>query len=192
MRIIAGTHKGRVIAAPKGASTRPTADRVKEAVFSMIGPYFDGGIALDLFAGSGALGMEALSRGASYSVFVDKDSADTVVKNLNDLGLGERATVLRMAYPAVWKRLVSGGWRYRLVFLDPPYRLQVYAECMRELVARDLLDAGATIVAELGRDTVTPSVEGFRCLREARYGDTKIAVFRWEGQDANSGVSGEL
>ncbi|MCY0877266.1 MAG: 16S rRNA (guanine(966)-N(2))-methyltransferase RsmD [Firmicutes bacterium] len=192
LRIIAGTHKGRVLTAPKGDFTRPTADRVKEAVFSMIGPYLDGGVVLDLFAGTGALGIESLSRGAEHSVFVDKHTADVIETNLRNFGLQSRSTVLRAAYPAVWKRLVSGGWRYQWVFLDPPYRMEVCAQCMRDLAEGGLLQSRATIVTELGRDAVTPSVEGFRCVRESRYGDTKIAVFRWEGEDASSRISREF
>ena len=92
MRVIAGTHGGRRLFAPPGKSARPTGDRVKEALFSVIGPFFEGGVCLDLFAGSGALGIEALSRGVERAVFVDRASGPTVMQNLAALGLLERLT----------------------------------------------------------------------------------------------------
>jgi 16S rRNA (guanine966-N2)-methyltransferase len=121
MRIIAGSRKGATIYAPKGLETRPTGDRVREAAFSLIGPV-DGASVLDLFAGSGALGLEALSRGAARAVFVESDPAGcrTIDRNLEKLRLTGAAVVCRDALQALTSEAAAGR-RYDLVLVDPPY-----------------------------------------------------------------------
>jgi 16S rRNA (guanine966-N2)-methyltransferase len=121
VRIIAGTHRGRRIAAPKGEHTRPTSDRVREALFSIVGPVEDAAV-LDLFAGSGALGLEALSRGATRCTLVDRDRAACRVirDNLASLGL-TGATVLQRDAVQALREEAAAGRRYDLVLLDPPY-----------------------------------------------------------------------
>jgi 16S rRNA (guanine966-N2)-methyltransferase len=123
MRIIAGSHKGSRIAAPRGLDTRPTGDRVREAAFNLIGPV-DGAHVLDLFAGSGAMGLEALSRGAASVTFVEADraAAVTIVQNLEKLRL-DRATVLREDAVRKLAADAASGRRYDLVLVDPPYRM---------------------------------------------------------------------
>lgn len=182
MRVIAGDKKGRRLTAPSGNGTRPTSDRVKEAMFSMIGPYFDGGTVLDPFAGSGALGIEALSRGASYAVFVDKHSTDVVTANLQALELAGQATVVRGAWPHAFARIKGLGFAYDLVFLDPPYRLDVYADIMGWLASEALLARDATIVAEFARAHDPVHLSGFEASREHVYGETKVCVYRYESE----------
>ena len=123
MRIIAGSRKGARIFAPRGFDTRPTADRVREAAFNLIGP-LDGADVLDLFAGSGAMGLEALSRGAATVTFVesDREGAATIVRNLEKLEL-TGATVLREDARRRLAADVAAGRRYDLVLIDPPYRM---------------------------------------------------------------------
>jgi 16S rRNA (guanine966-N2)-methyltransferase len=123
VRIIAGSHKGARIFAPKGLDTRPTGDRVREAVFNLVGPV-EGMEVLDLYAGSGAMGLEALSRGATHATFVeaDRDAAQTIVRNLDKLGL-QGATVLREDAARKLAADASAGRRYDLVLIDPPYRM---------------------------------------------------------------------
>jgi 16S rRNA (guanine966-N2)-methyltransferase len=120
MRIIAGSRKGHTIAAPRGRDTRPTSDRVRENVFNLVGP-LDGATVLDLYAGSGALGLEALSRGAVRAVFVerDADAARTIERNLDRLRLG--GTVLRSDAVTTLAAETSAGRKYDLVLVDPPY-----------------------------------------------------------------------
>src|SRR6478735_8133664 len=122
MRIIAGTHRGHRIAAPKGRDTRPTSDRVRENAFNLIGAAEDTTV-LDLFAGSGAMGMEALSRGAAHATFVesDREACRTINRNLDKLGL-EGATVLCQDALTALRADARAGTRYDLVLLDPPYR----------------------------------------------------------------------
>jgi 16S rRNA (guanine966-N2)-methyltransferase len=123
MRIIAGSRKGARIFAPKGAETRPTGDRVRESVFNLVGPV-DGAEVLDLFAGSGALGLEALSRGARHATFVESDrvAAETIVRNVDKLAL-DGATVLREDAARQLAADAASGRRYDLVLIDPPYRM---------------------------------------------------------------------
>jgi 16S rRNA (guanine966-N2)-methyltransferase len=123
VRIIAGSHKGARIYAPKGLDTRPTGDRVREAVFNLVGPV-EGMEVLDLYAGSGAMGLEALSRGARHATFVeaDRNAARTIVRNLDKLGL-QGATVLRDDAARKLAADAAAGRRYDLVLIDPPYRM---------------------------------------------------------------------
>ncbi len=121
MRIVAGSRKGHTIHAPKGRETRPTSDRVRENTFNLIGPV-DGASVLDLFAGSGALGLEALSRGAARAVFVesDRDAARTIERNLDKLRLSGATVLQRDAVQALTAE-AQAGRRYDLVLVDPPY-----------------------------------------------------------------------
>jgi 16S rRNA (guanine966-N2)-methyltransferase len=131
LRVIAGEHRGRRLRAPAGLGTRPTADRVRQALFNILPPPAPGSVALDLYAGSGALGIEALSRGAAAAVFVDADPAACAVlrANLRALGLGGRAVVLAQRVERVLARLLDAGLApggtappYSYVFADPPYK----------------------------------------------------------------------
>jgi 16S rRNA (guanine966-N2)-methyltransferase len=134
MRIIAGSHKGHTIHAPKGRETRPTSDRVRENVFNILGPV-DGATVLDLYAGSGAMGLEALSRGASKAVFVERDgeAARTIERNLDKLRFA--GTVIRKDAVSTLAAEAGSGRKYDLVLVDPPY--DVYAD-MEPRLARYL------------------------------------------------------
>jgi 16S rRNA (guanine966-N2)-methyltransferase len=174
VRVIAGRHGGRRLAAPAGAATRPTSDRVREALFSILGAEVAGARVLDLFAGSGALGIEALSRGAARAEFVDAAPAAlrAIRANLEQLGIDapvHRADALRFL------RTASGdGAQYDLVFLDPPYRL---AERLAQGLADSLpavLAPGAVVVTE--SDRRAPLALGLALRDERRYGDTLIRI----------------
>jgi 16S rRNA (guanine966-N2)-methyltransferase len=170
VRIVAGTHRGRRLHAP-GAGTRPTADRVREALFSILGDV-SGLHVLDLFAGSGALGIEALSRGAAGATFVDSAprAAAAIERNLAALGLS--AEVVRRDALAYLRR--AGEVRFDLVLCDPPYDLA--PALTRPLAERlpPILSPDALIVTE--SDKRSPLELPFALLRERTYGDTRIAV----------------
>lgn len=173
MRVVAGTHGGRLLRAPRGGTTRPTSDRVREALFSILASV-DGACVLDLFAGSGALGIEALSRGAASATFVDSDAAaiTAIRQNLADLDLD--AQVLRMPALRALTCTPVAGRQYDLVFLDPPYR-------MASSLASELSSALPPILASEARiavesDRRAPLVLDLPLLRERRYGDTLIRV----------------
>lgn len=177
MRVVAGTHGGRVLQAPKGTATRPTSDRVREALFSMLASV-QGAHVLDLFAGSGALGIEALSRGAATATFVDSaaPAVTTIRSNLESLGL--EATVLRMPALRALTCTPVADRQYDLVFLDPPYRLA-------SSLAPELLTALPPILAPAARvvvesDRRAPLVLDLPLLRERLYGDTMIRVHVFE------------
>jgi 16S rRNA (guanine966-N2)-methyltransferase len=175
MRIIAGTHRGRRIAAPRGAHTRPTGDRVREALFNIVGPVVDASV-LDLYAGSGALGLEALSRGARRVVFVERDAAAcrTIKGNLETLGF-TGALVLQRDALAVLSEERSAGRRHDLVLLDPPYDDWAGLEPrLAELLPGVVDDSGLVVVETDAR--VEPSLPLDR-LTTRRYGSARLTVF---------------
>jgi 16S rRNA (guanine966-N2)-methyltransferase len=183
MRVISGSARGRPLKAVPGTGTRPTTDKVKEALFSMIGPYFDGGTALDLFAGTGGLGIEALSRGTEKAVFVDADlkSVDVVRRNLEATGLAARAEVYRNDAFRALKALAKREAKFDLVFLDPPYRLKIVGELLSELQTLRLLAPGATVVVEHdAKDSHDAPVGRLVPRRRADYGDTAITLFDYK------------
>jgi 16S rRNA (guanine966-N2)-methyltransferase len=175
MRIIAGSRKGARIFAPKGLDTRPTGDRAREAAFNLAGPV-DGARVLDLFAGSGAMGLEALSRGAASATFVerDRDAAAAIERNLDRLGL-RGATVLRDDAARVLAADAAAARRYDLVLIDPPYRLlagllPMLARYLPSIVSGD----GLVLVESDARDEPELPLP----LRTSRrYGSTRITVF---------------
>ena len=181
MRIVAGIARGRRLRAPKGRLVRPTADRVKEAVFSILESRegcTDRAV-LDLFAGAGTLGIEALSRGASEAVFVepDRSATDAIRSNLDAAGLdGE---VLEMPAERAIKRLAAAGRRFDGVFLDPPYGEGWIARTLVELDAAGLVVDGGWVVVEHGRgEPAAPEIGGLVQQLARRYGDTHIALYQ--------------
>jgi 16S rRNA (guanine966-N2)-methyltransferase len=175
MRVVAGRLGGRRLAAPRGASTRPTSDRVREALFSALGDVA-GARVLDLFAGSGALGIEALSRGAVHATFVDSAPAAiaAVRRNLADLGLEDVAEARRADARAFLRNARRAGRHYDLVFLDPPYRRAAALAAVLSSALPPALAAGARVVAE--SDRRAPLELGLRPVDERRYGDTVIRI----------------
>jgi 16S rRNA (guanine966-N2)-methyltransferase len=175
MRIIAGSRKGARIFAPKGAATRPTGDRAREAAFSLIGPV-DGARVLDLFAGSGAMGLEALSRGAATVTFVERDrvAADTILRNLDKLELGG-ATVLRDDASRVLAADAASGKSYDLVLIDPPYRLLAGLLPMLSAHLPPVLDPDGLVVVE--SDVRDEPELPLPKRTSRRYGSARITVF---------------
>ncbi len=177
MRIVAGLYGGRRIAAPPGDTTRPTSDRVREALFSVLGP-LDGQVVLDLFAGSGALGLEALSRGAARAAFVERDrrALQALRANITALGLAEGQAIVR---PGDATRLardaVARAEAYDLVFLDPPYRLAAGLGAALGATLAGLLAAGARVVTESDR-RAPMELTDLSLTQERRYGDTVIRI----------------
>ncbi|MED4581993.1 16S rRNA (guanine(966)-N(2))-methyltransferase RsmD [Brevibacillus choshinensis] len=196
MRVISGEHKGRRLAAVPGKGTRPTTDKVKESIFNMIGPYFDGGWALDLYAGTGGLGIEALSRGVDRSVFVERDAkAFAVVKqNLETCRLEGNADLYRMDADRAIRTLATRKQAFDLVFLDPPYAQQKIAEEIRLLQELDLLADGAWIVTEHDVDVKLPEEIG-DCVqdRASTYGDTAVTLYYFdrESQEETSDIGSD-
>jgi 16S rRNA (guanine966-N2)-methyltransferase len=183
MRIIGGTFGGRRLKAPPGAATRPTSDRVREAVFNILGPPPDGCRVLDLCAGSGALGLEALSRGAASAVFVDQSSPSIqcIRANVASLGAGAASRVHRGDAVAALRTVGRDG-PFDWVFIDPPYASDLAAALLRGLGDHALLAAQARIIVEHDKRSEPDSpivCSGLTLVRTGsrRYGDTVVSFY---------------
>ena len=181
MRIITGTARGAKLQAPAGEHTRPTAERTKEAVFSMLADRVVGRRVLDLFGGSGQLGLECLSRGAASAVIVDNDKAAVQVirENARHTKLADRAEIVQTAALGFLK--TYSGAPFGLIFLDPPYATTLVRECLAVIASRGLLTKGGTIVCETAAPEAVFAEDAaleaqFFCRRRARYGAAHITV----------------
>jgi 16S rRNA (guanine(966)-N(2))-methyltransferase RsmD len=178
MRIIAGEFRGRKLHTPKNDQIRPTADRVREAVFSMIADRLPGSRVLDLFAGTGALGLEALSRGALQAVFVDKspDAVRLIQSNIDLCRAQDRARVILSPAVSALQRLANAQEQFHLVFMDPPYGKGCVEEALLGLDRVTPMDS--LIVAEHHvKEEVPSQVKEWVRVRERPYGDTAISFF---------------
>ena len=175
MRIIAGEHKGARIFAPTGRGTRPTSDRVRENVFNIVAPWVEDARVLDLYAGSGAMGLEALSRGAAAAVFVesDADAVRAIERNLDKLRL-RGATVVRLDAAAALAQEAAAGRKYDLVLLDPPYAMTDFQGLGRYLPTV-LADDGLLVVETDAR--TEPELAGLDVRTTRKYGSTRVTVF---------------
>jgi 16S rRNA (guanine966-N2)-methyltransferase len=184
MRIIAGQAHGRRLKAPRGLNTRPTSARARESIFSRLAVRMDieGARVLDIFAGSGSLGIESLSRGASHVTFVDssRDSAAAIRANLAQLGLGERATLVVADVRRALAELGAAHQSFDLIFVDAPFKDDMSAEVI-DLLGRYQLAAvgGWTVVEQSKRAPETPAAPaGFERATVARLGDHRLAFYR--------------
>ncbi len=180
MRVIAGKYGGRRLRAPKGRATRPTSERVREAVFSMLGE-LEGAVALDLFAGTGALAIEALSRGAARAVLVERDprALAALRANLAELGLGPgQAEVRRAEARGALRNARERQETYDLVFVDPPYRHAGVLGRELRVALPPLLEPGARVVVESDRRGEPPALLPLEVELRRRYGDTVITIHR--------------
>lgn len=183
MHIIAGERRGAQLFAPKGMDTRPTQAKVKESLFNMIQFYVPQANVLDLFAGSGNLALEALSRGAATAVMVDLDrEANACIRrNIEKLRYEERTAVIR----ADWRQAVlqMKGKTFDLVFLDPPYRMLEIDECCKALADTGLLADGAMMVLEHRTGAFREPDERFQLYKVRAYGDTEIHFYLYEPEN---------
>jgi len=177
VRIIAGSAKGTRLEVARGAELRPTGDRQRETLFNVISDRIEGASVLDLFAGSGALGLEALSRGADACVFVERDrrTARTIRSNLERCRLQERGQVLAADWRAGLRRLSGDGTRFDLLLVDPPW---ASAETDEWLAALEAVAAdGALLCLERQRGLVPATTEGWTLRRTLQVGDTAFHLF---------------
>ena len=181
MRVLAGEFKGRRLVTTRGSTTRPTGDRVRIACLDTLMPYLPRGPFLDLFAGSGAVGIEALSRGAPAAVFVELEAAAlrALRDNIAGLGLEDRARVMREDAVRAVHTLHRRGERFAVVFLDPPYVSSRAAEALEAVASRVVLTSAAVVV--LQHATKTPPAETPGILtpwKTSRFGETSLTFFR--------------
>ena len=181
MRITGGRVKGRILSTPKGLLIRPTSDRVREAIFNILGQDLSGLSVLDIFSGTGSLGLEALSRGAGYAVFIDRlrESIDLIKKNIDLCGYRDSGTTFRRdlsrgipwGHPLLMKQ-------FDLVFLDPPYAKDLATPILAGLSSGKRLSNGARVVVESGKAASLPlSFPGLEMVDARVYGDTKISIY---------------
>lgn len=181
MRVVAGERKGMPLKAISGNTTRPTTDKVKESIFNIIGPFFDGGTVLDLFAGSGGLGIEALSRGAEHAVFIEKDvKAFQVLKeNIQKCRYEECSELFRIDAKRAVKALLKRDIELNYVFLDPPYHQKEYYDLVQILVDHDKVRKNGIILCEHAKEVELPrNFNDFTLQRQETYGGTIISVYR--------------
>ena len=176
MRIVGGIYKRRLITYPDDAShIRPTKDRVREAIFSALGDLSDY-VGLDLYSGSGAMGIEGLSRGCSFMTFVDinKLAIEVTKKNISSLNI-KNAEVLFMSDESAINEFIKEKKQFDIIFLDPPYKLGQYEKIISLLMENDLLSNRGIIVIESDHDIVIKD-EYFERRRDYKYGETKVSI----------------
>lgn len=183
MRVIAGTARSIPLISRDGLDTRPTADKVKEAIFSVIQFEIEGRQVLDLFGGSGQLAIEALSRGAAGAVIVDqsKDSVSIIKQNLSKTRLTDRARVVCADYMDYLNRT---GERFDLIFLDPPYGEKFLENALKRISEIDILKSGGIIICERPAEkALSDDYPAFRRIRDYRYGRTGVTLYRAEASN---------
>ncbi|MDE1153125.1 MAG: 16S rRNA (guanine(966)-N(2))-methyltransferase RsmD [Micavibrio sp.] len=192
MRIVGGELKGRALASPEGSATRPTSDRAREAVFNILnhaswlkGWGLGDSTVMDVFAGTGAMGIEALSRGAKNAVFIEREyaAAKTCQQNIDAFGLGSRSTLLKFdaLHPVPRPLYIE---QRNLVFLDPPYGKDMGAKTLTALAAKGWLAENAICVMEMAKKQQEPAVPGFKQHDERSYGVALVRFLEWEGPEA--------
>jgi 16S rRNA (guanine966-N2)-methyltransferase len=187
MRITAGRFKGMRLPSLRGKTVRPTTERVREAVFNILGPVVEGARILELFAGSGAFGFEALSRGAASVVFVDKDKkvAATIAETAGMLGLQDSCRILIMDASRAMEKLARANERFSIVYLDPPYGTGWIAKIMNAPALICLFAADGVLLVEKGIHTPdSPLPDAFRKRLVRQYGDTLIEILDLAGAPA--------
>jgi len=183
LRIITGSARGCRLKTPKGAEvTRPTADRVKESLFNILGQMVAGRKVLDIFAGTGNLGLEALSRGAESAVFVDKATAKLIAENLQLTRLQEKGIVRSGDVFAELSRQAAGKAEFSLIFCDPPYHKGLWQQALRQIDASDGLMAenGILVVEHGAEENEIPELSRLQLVHNRRYGHTtQLSFFQW-------------
>jgi len=185
MRVTAGKFKGRILISPKDASVRPTSDKVRQAIFNVLEHHplgfsfrLDGARALDLFAGTGAMGIEALSRGARYCLFIDDSPQGRALirQNVEVLGLTGATKIWRR--DAASLGMLDTLAPFDLAFLDPPYRRNLIEPALAGLRDGSWLTTPALVVAEMEKNEKLPSIKGYELLDRRAYGDTGVAILK--------------
>jgi 16S rRNA (guanine966-N2)-methyltransferase len=185
MRIIGGEARGRRLQAPRGGATRPTGDRVKQTLFDILAPRIRDSRFLDVFAGAGGIGLEALSRGASRVVLVDHDRAavQAIQANLALLGAAARAQVVRQEARVALASMSDTGVRFDIVYLDPPYDSPLYEEILQQVGETHLLEDDGLLIAEHFHKRELPeTIGGLGRARIVKIGDHRLSFYRREAE----------
>lgn len=183
MRIIAGKYRSRRIETRSSNETRPTLDKVREAVFSSLGGTFQGGEFLDLYAGSGANGLESLSRGMDHAVFVDlsKDAVDVIYQNIQALGCQDSTEVYHMKDTRALTLLKEKGKKFKIIYLDPPYAKQHNTEILSLIDTNEMMTANGVVVIESDRKNhFEENYNHLKFIFDKEYGISRITYYRYE------------
>jgi 16S rRNA (guanine(966)-N(2))-methyltransferase RsmD len=178
MRVITGEYRGRKISVPKGNAVRPTSDMVREALFSMLAEEVPDAKVIDVFAGTGSLGIEALSRGAKECLFFENSAvaAEALTANVEQLRVGARARIVRADFRSAMSR--HSGYGADVVFIDPPYKSGLYEDAMQSLIAYDMIVIGGIAVLESSDgDDEDHEYLGYTILKKKRYGKTFVRLY---------------
>lgn len=182
MRVISGEARGHRLAAPEGLDTRPTTDRIKESLFNIIAPDIDDCVFLDLFSGSGAIGIEALSRGAKKAVFVEneKKALEAIDNNLTHTKLEHKAEVLKGEVLTSIKMLGSKNAVFDIIFMDPPYMSDLYKPTLRAILDEGILKKEGYVIAECAAKVALPNIDGLKIVRTKDYKTTVMSFWTLE------------
>lgn len=181
MRIISGTRRGHKLCGFDGDDVRPTTDRVKESIFNLIQTYVPNSVCLDMFAGSGAISLEAISRGAKKAVCTDSDkrSVDIIEKNIANLGFFENCEAI---HTSCFDYIASAGEKFDIVFLDPPYNKGFIEPSLTGILENDILSEDGIIVLESDDTDFHGEIDGLTVLKQRSYGRTYITVYKKESK----------
>ncbi len=195
MRIIAGISKGRKLVSPKDSSIRPTGDRVKEALFSMIDAHIPGSRVLDLFAGTGSLGLEALSRGAEFATFVEnsRKCLEVLNKNIELAGFKAQSEVIHQDALKAAAAFGKNGRVFDIIFVDPPYMENLYEKVLSSIENYGIIRNGGLVVVEHPAAMAINEVKfRFTLVKSKKYGNTAINIYTWGDDHENSSISGKF
>lgn len=186
MRVVSGNYGGRRLKSLSGDNTRPTTDKVKESMFNIIGPYFDGGNVLDLFSGSGGLAIEAVSRGCDHAVCIDKNyqAMQVIKENIAITKEPEKFTTLKMDADRAIHRLADDKATFDYIFLDPPYAKQKIIDQAIQMLEQKIVAIDALLICETDKQVELPEKIGtFTCIRRQSYGITAVTIYRNEEKE---------
>lgn len=181
IRIIAGRHRSRPLETLVGLNTRPMMDQMKESIFNTIGPYFSDEVVLDLFGGSGALSLEAISRGASMAYIVDqsKDAIQIIQKNVKSLKEEDRTKMMHMGYRQAMDRLRNEKVQVDIIFLDPPFSMHIVGEIVQLILEYELLKDKGIIICQYMKHTYEPTkISSLEILRHKLYGQNEVCIYQ--------------
>lgn len=184
MRVVSGKFRGRRLKAVPGMATRPTTDKVKESLFNIIGPYFDGGKSLDLYGGSGGLSIEAVSRGIETATIVDRQYAaiKTIRQNVALTNAPQSFKIMKQDAQKALQLLESQNEKFDLFFLDPPYAKQKIVNDITKMVDYHLLNSESLVVCETNQEAHLPdTLDGFELYRRHEYGITVLTIYQYKG-----------
>lgn len=181
MKIIAGKYRSRVLVTLEGLNTRPMMSRMKESVFNTIGPYFDGDVVLDLFGGSGALSLEALSRGAGFSYIIEKsfDAVKVIRKNVDSLKENDNVRIINTDYKLALKKFKEEKVSFDIIFLDPPYKLNVIEEIIDFITQNELLKDKGIIVCQYVKGNYKPEeTNSLKIIKNYDYASSEVCIYQ--------------